>query len=69
MAHVETYTITLNQLCNMTCLLILSPIIIILTIYLTHERILTKKDTREQKRIEKKKVEYFNQVDYNSDKK
>jgi hypothetical protein len=53
----------------MTCLLILSPIIIILTIYLTHERILTKKDTREQKRIEKKKVEYFNQVDYNSDKK
>ena len=53
----------------MTCLLILSPIIIILTIYLTHERILIKKDTREQKRIEKKKVEYFNKADYNSDKK
>jgi hypothetical protein len=53
----------------MTCLIILSPILLMLIIYLTHERILIKKDTREQKRIEKKKVEYFNKVDYNSDKK
>jgi hypothetical protein len=53
----------------MTCLIILSPILLIIIIYLYHDKLIYKQDTREKKRIEKKKVEYFNRVDYTSNKK